>query len=152
MRRASSVSFGAMKPIALCIGERRNAQSHRCGCRSSVKDMTGGKGADISIRSAIPIMQQRACKQIFIARSTGSSSSTSCLYRGWHTYFGVDTLDPRRLNPAELMREMAPHFRSGALRPFPIEDRFTFPFTRAKDAYMQVIGSASQRVVLVPEQ
>ena len=50
------------------------------------------------------------------------------------------------------MREMAPHFQSGKLKPFPIEERFKFPFGRAKEAYAEVIGSALQRVVLVPEK
>jgi NADPH:quinone reductase-like Zn-dependent oxidoreductase len=126
----------------------------------AVKDMTGGKGANIAFNTvgdpyylsatkALALMG----KQILIAAiNKVVEFDILAFYRGRHTYYGVDTLAFTAVESAILLREMAPHFASGTLKPFPIEERFKFPFSRAKDAYTDVIGSALQRVVLVPEK
>jgi NADPH2:quinone reductase len=126
----------------------------------AVKDMTGGKGANIVFNTVGDPYYPAAAKalalmgkQILIAAiNKVVEFDIFSFYRGRHTYYGVDTLGFTAVESAELMREMAPHFASGKLKPFPIEDRFKFPFSRAKDAYAEVIGSASQRVLLVPEK
>jgi NADPH2:quinone reductase len=126
----------------------------------AVKDMTGGKGANIAFNTVGDPYYPAAAKalalmgkQIMIAAiNKVVEFDIFAFYRGRHTYYGVDTLAFTAVESAELMREMAPHFTSGKLKPFPIEDRFKFPFSRAKDAYIEVIGSALQRVVLVPDK
>ena len=126
----------------------------------SVKDMTGGKGATIAFNTVGDPYYPAATKalalmgkQIMIAAvNKVVEFDIFAFYRGRHTYYGVDTLAFTAVESAELMREMTPHFASGKLKPFPIEDRFKFPFSRAKDAYAEVIGSALQRVVLVPDK
>ena len=126
----------------------------------SVKDMTGGKGASIVFNTVgdpyYPAASKALAmmgKQILIAAvNKVVEFDIFAFYRGRHTYYGVDTLAFTAVESAELMREMAPLFASGKLKPFPIEDRFRFPFSRAKDAYTEVIGSALQRVVLVPDK
>jgi len=126
----------------------------------AVKDMTGGKGANIIFNTVGDPYYPAAAKalalmgkQIMIAAiNKVVEFDIFAFYRGRHTYYGVDTLAFTAVESAELMREMAPHFASGKLKPFPIEDRFKFPFSRAKDAYTEVIGSALQRVVLVPDK
>jgi NADPH2:quinone reductase len=126
----------------------------------AVKDMTGGKGANIAFNTVGDPYYPAATKalalmgkQIMIAAiNKVVEFDIFAFYRGRHTYYGVDTLAFTAVESAELMREMAPHFASGKLKPFPIEDRFKFPFSRAKDAYTEVIGSALQRVVLVPDK
>jgi NADPH2:quinone reductase len=125
----------------------------------AVKDMTGGKGANIVFNTVGDPYYPAATKalalmgkQILIAAITKVVEfDIFAFYRGRHTYYGVDTLAFTAVESAALMREMAPHFASGKLKPFPIEDRFKFPFSRAKDAYTEVIGSALQRVVLMPD-
>ena len=126
----------------------------------AVKDMTGGKGATIAFNtvgdpyfSAATKALGLMGKQILIAAiNKVVEFDIFAFYRARHTYYGVDTLAFTAVESAVHMREMAPHFASGKLRPFPIEDRFKFPFSRAKDAYTEVIGSALHRVVLVPEK
>jgi NADPH2:quinone reductase len=126
----------------------------------AVKDMTAGKGANIAFNTVGDPYYPAATKalalmgkQIMIAAiNKVVEFDIFAFYRGRHTYYGVDTLAFTAVESAELMREMAPHFTSGKLKPFPIEDRFKFPFSRAKDAYTEVIGSALQRVVLVPDK
>lgn len=126
----------------------------------AVKDMTGGKGANIAFNTVGDPYYPEATKalalmgkQIMIAAINNVVEfDIFAFYRGRHTYYGVDTLAFTAVESAELMREMAPHFMSGKLKPFPIEDNFKFPFSRARDAYAEVIGSALQRVVLVPEK
>jgi NADPH2:quinone reductase len=125
----------------------------------AVKDMTGGKGANIVFNTVGDPYYPAATKalalmgkQILIAAiNKVVEFDIFAFYRGRHTYYGVDTLAFTAVESAALMREMAPHFASGKLKPFPIEDRFKFPFSRAKDAYTEVIGSALQRVVLMPD-
>jgi NADPH:quinone reductase-like Zn-dependent oxidoreductase len=125
----------------------------------TVRDMTGGKGADIVFNTVGDPYYAAGTKalalkgkQIFIAAINKIVEfDTLSFYRQQHTYIGVDSIGFTAVESAELMREMVPHFASGTLQPFPIEDRFTFNFARAKEAYTQVIGSALQRVILVPE-
>lgn len=126
----------------------------------AVKDMTGGKGASIVFNTVgdpyFPAATKALAlmgKQILIAAiNKVVEFDIFAFYRGRHTYYGVDTLAFTAIESAELMCEMALHFASGKLKPFPIEDRFKFPFSCAKDAYTEVIGSASQRVVLIPDK
>lgn len=126
----------------------------------TVRDMTGGKGASIVFNTVGDPYYPAAAKalaltgkQILIAAiNKVVEFDILAFYRGRHTYYGVDTLGFTAVESAELMREMAQHFASGKLKPFPIEDRFKFPFSRAKDAYAEVIGSALQRVVLIPDK
>ncbi len=126
----------------------------------AVKDMTGGKGANIAFNTVGDPYYPAAAKalalmgkQILIAAiNKVVEFDIFAFYRGRHTYYGVDTLAFTAVESAALMREMAPHFASGQLKPFPIEDRFKFPLSRAKEAYAEVIGSALQRVVLIPDK
>jgi hypothetical protein len=49
-----------------------------------------------------------------------------------------------------LLAKLAPGFADGTLKPFPIDPRFVYRLEDAKSAYLEVAGSAPQRVVLVP--
>jgi NADPH2:quinone reductase len=135
-----------------------NAASADAG--QAVKDMTGGKGANIVFNTVgdpyFPAATKALAlmgKQILIAAiSKVVEFDIFAFYRGRHTYYGVDTLAFTAVESAALMREMAPLFASGKLKPFPIEERYAFPFSRAREAYREVIGSALHRVVLVPDK
>jgi NADPH2:quinone reductase len=135
-----------------------NAASADAG--QAVKDMTGGKGASIVFNTVgdpyFPAATKALAlmgKQILIAAiNKVVEFDIFAFYRGRHTYYGVDTLAFTAVESAALMREMAPLFASGKLKPFPIEERYAFPFSRAREAYREVIGSALHRVVLVPDK
>jgi NADPH:quinone reductase-like Zn-dependent oxidoreductase len=71
-------------------------------------------------------------------------------YRGQHRYFGIDTLAMSTRETTGLMSELAPHFESGALRPFPVGDSGIHGLEEAGAAYSKVMRSDRDRIVLVP--
>ena len=50
-----------------------------------------------------------------------------------------------------MLRELAPGFASGKLKPFPIEERAIYALKDAAAAYVAVMGSARDRVIFDPE-
>ena len=51
-----------------------------------------------------------------------------------------------------VLRELAPGFESGKLKPFPIVERAIYPLSKAAEAYVAVMGSARDRVLLDPKR
>lgn len=131
-----------------------------CDVAVRVRELTNGKGADIVYNTVGDPYYAAATaalalkgRQIFIAAVKKIVEfDIFAFYRGRHTYVGIDTLAFTAVESAELLREMVPHFASGKLKPFPIHADFTYRFSAAKEAYMTVIGSSPERVVLVPEE
>jgi hypothetical protein len=72
-------------------------------------------------------------------------------YRGQHTYVGIDTLALSSIATADVLRELVEGFASGLLRPFPIRASAVYPLSRARDAYVRVLGSSPDRLVIVPK-
>ena len=72
-------------------------------------------------------------------------------YRGQHSYFGVDTLSLSSVQSGAVLQELAPGFADGTLRPYPIDPACCYGLRAAKAAYAAVLGSARNRVILVPE-
>ncbi|HEU4518940.1 MAG TPA: zinc-binding alcohol dehydrogenase family protein, partial [Microvirga sp.] len=72
--------------------------------------------------------------------------------RGRHTYVGIDTLALTSVETADVLRELAPGFASGDLRPFPIGPGAVYPLERAAEAYRAVLGSSRDRLVLRPDR
>jgi NADPH:quinone reductase len=124
----------------------------------AVRDMTGGKGADIVFNTVGDPYYEAGTKalaaagrQIFIAAVNKIVPfDIFAFYRGRHTFVGIDTLAFTAVQSAALLAKLAPGFADGTLRPFPIDPRFVYRLEDAKSAYLQVMGSAPQRVVLVP--
>jgi NADPH:quinone reductase len=124
----------------------------------AVLDMTGGKGADIVFNTVGDPYYEAATKalavagrQIFIAAvSKIVPFDIFAFYRGRHTYVGIDTLAFTAVQSAALLAKLAPGFADGTLKPFPIDPSFVYRLEDAKSAYLEVMGSAPQRVVLVP--
>ena len=50
----------------------------------------------------------------------------------------------------EVLRELAPGFASGHLKPFPIKPSAIYPLEQAKAAFVAVAGSSRDRVILRP--
>jgi NADPH2:quinone reductase len=74
------------------------------------------------------------------------------LYRGRHTYVGVDSLALSSVATAGVLRELVEGFASGALAPFPILPSARFVLSRAREAYARVLSSSPDRLVIVPKE
>lgn len=73
-------------------------------------------------------------------------------YRGQRTFIGVDSLGLSSIATGAVLRELAPGFAGGHLKPFPIQASAIFALDDAKHAYDAVAGSSRDRVVLRPAQ
>jgi len=123
-----------------------------------VRDITGGRGADIVYNTvgdpyyaAATASMAKLGRQIFIAAVNRIVEfDIFAFYRGRHTYVGVDTLALSSIETADVLRELAPGFASGHLQPFPIAPDAVYPLDRAAEAYRAVLGSSRDRLVLHP--
>ena len=71
-------------------------------------------------------------------------------YRGRHSYYGIDTLALSSVETGEVLRSLEAGFASGALRPFPIMPGAVYALRDAANAYVAVLGSSRDRVILDP--
>ncbi|MBV8916281.1 MAG: zinc-binding alcohol dehydrogenase family protein [Acetobacteraceae bacterium] len=123
-----------------------------------VRKETGGHGADIAYNTvgspyfaAANAALAIGGRQIFIATVDRSVPfDIFAFYRAQLTYIGIDTLALDSVASAAILRELAPGFESGALRPFPVRDSARYGLDRAVDAYRAVLSGSRDRVVLQP--
>src|SRR3954447_18978581 len=123
-----------------------------------VRELTNGKGADIVFNTVGDPYFQAAHKslalggrQILIAAVHPVVEFNILeFYRGRHSYVGVDTLVFSSIESGNLLREALPGFASGHLRPYAISSSAIYPLSEAKAAYLAVIGSSRDRVILRP--
>lgn len=123
-----------------------------------VRQLTGGKGADIVYNTVGDPYFQAAHKslalrgrQILIAAVDRIVQFNILeFYRGQHTYVGIDTLALSSVASGEVLRELAPGFAGGHLKPFPIKPSAIYPLEQAKAAFVAVAGSSRDRVILRP--
>ena len=125
---------------------------------AAVRDATAGKGADIVFNTVgEPYYEQavqslaKAGRMILIA-ATGKAVNFDifAFYRGRHSYFGIDTLALSSLDTAGVLRGLLPGFANGALRPFPISAQSRYSLENAREAYVAVLGSSRDRIILTP--
>ena len=123
-----------------------------------VRELTGGRGADIVFNTVGDPYFEAANKsmalrgrQILIA-TIGRSVPFDILafYRGQHTYVGIDTLGLSSTATGTVLRELAPGFANGHLKPFPILPEAIYQLEDAKRAFIAVAGSSRDRVILRP--
>lgn len=139
-------------------GEVTVIDSSRSDVAATVREITGGKGADIVYNTVGEPYYDAGTRslallgrQIFIASvKQPVSFDIFAFYRGRHTYVGIDTLSLSSIASAEVLRDLVPGFASGALKPFPIESGAIYPLARAAEAYAAVLGSSRDRVVFQP--
>ncbi len=132
--------------------------SSKSDVAATVRELTGGKGADIVYNTVGEPYYEAGTKslallgrQIFIASVKQQVAfDIFAFYRGRHTYVGIDTLALSSIASADVLRDLVPGFASGALKPFPIEANAIYPLTRAAEAYAAVLGSSRDRVVFQP--
>ncbi|WP_035716650.1 quinone oxidoreductase family protein [Azorhizobium doebereinerae] len=127
---------------------------------AEVRRLTDGHGADIVFNTVGDPYFQHAHKalallgrQILIAAVDKIVQFNIFeFYRGRHTYVGIDTLALSSIATGAVLREIAPGFASGHLKPFPVLPHAVFPLEAAADAYVAVMGSARDRIVLKPQE
>jgi NADPH:quinone reductase-like Zn-dependent oxidoreductase len=123
-----------------------------------VRELTGGRGADIVFNTVGDPYFQAAQnslglrgRQILIAAIKPVVQFNILeFYRGQHSYVGVDTLALSSRATAAVLRELAPGFADGHLKPFPIKPGAIYPLEEARQAYVAVAGSSRDRVILRP--
>ena len=123
-----------------------------------VRELTGGKGADIAFNTVGDPYFQAANKslavrgrQILIAAINPVVQFNILeFYRGQHTYVGVDTLALSSTATGTVLRELGPGFASGHLKPFPIKPAAIYPLEDTKAAFVAVAGSSRDRIILRP--
>jgi NADPH2:quinone reductase len=123
-----------------------------------VRELTGGKGADIVFNTVGDPYFQAAHKslalrgrQILIAAVERIVQFNILeFYRGQHTYVGIDTLGLSSIATGAVLRELGSGFATGHLRPFPIRSSAIYPLEEAKAAFIAVAGSSRDRVILRP--
>jgi NADPH:quinone reductase-like Zn-dependent oxidoreductase len=139
-------------------GEVTVIDSSRDDVALKVRELTGGKGADIVYNTVGEPYYEAGTKslahlgrQIFIASTKATVPfDIFAFYRGKHSFFGVDSLSLSSPEAGEILRELVPGFASGALMPFPINSDAIYPLDRAAEAYVAVLGSSRDRLVFQP--
>src|SRR5204862_2087927 len=128
------------------------------GVAARVRELTGGRGADIVFNTVGDPYFQAAHqslalrgRQILIAAVDRIVQFNILeFYRGQHTYVGIDTLGLSSVATGDVLRELAPGFASGHLKPYPIHTSAIYPLEQAKAALVAVAGSSRDRVLLRP--
>jgi NADPH:quinone reductase-like Zn-dependent oxidoreductase len=123
-----------------------------------LRELNDGKGADIVFNTVGDPYFQAAHKslalrgrQILIAAIDRIVQFNILeFYRGQHTYVGIDTLGLSSLATGDVLRELAPGFAGGHLKPFPINPAAVYPLEQARQAFVAVAGSSRDRVILKP--
>eukprot|EP01037_Dinobryon_pediforme_P005440 gene5440-5495_t len=124
-----------------------------------VMDLTGGKGANIVFNTVgDPYYQDAHASTAKLGRQILISAVDKIVqfnifefYRGRHTYVGIDTLALSSIETGDVLRELAPGFTSGHLKPFPIEPSAIYALSDAARAYVSVLGSSRDRIVFDPK-
>ena len=125
-----------------------------------VREMTGGKGADIVYNTVGDPYFQDAHKSLALKGRQILISAIDKIvqfnifefYRGRHTYVGIDSLGMSSVETGAVLRDLLPGFESGKLKPFPIVDAAIYPLSKAAEAYVAVMGSARDRVIFDPKR
>jgi NADPH:quinone reductase-like Zn-dependent oxidoreductase len=128
------------------------------GVTARVRELTGGHGADIVFNtvgdpyfSAAHRSLALRGRQILIAAIERVVQFNILeFYRGQHTYVGIDTLGLPSIATGDVLRELAPGFAGGYLKPFPINAAAIYPLEEARRAFVAVAGSSRDRVILKP--
>jgi NADPH2:quinone reductase len=123
-----------------------------------VRELTNGKGADIVFNTVGDPYFEAANKSLALGGRQILIAAVDKIvpfnilefYRGRHTYVGIDTLAFSSAASGDLLRDVLPGFASGHLKPYPIAGHATYPLADAKAAYLAVIGSSRDRIILKP--
>ena len=151
VRKNEPYTGHASAPVAVIDSSREDVSAR-------VREVTGGKGADIVFNTVGEPYYEAGMKSlavlgrmIFIAAFKQTVPfDIFAFYRGRHTYVGIDTLSLSSTATADVLRDLIPGFASEALKPFPIEEHAIYSLERAVEAYVAVLGSSRDRVIFTP--
>jgi NADPH2:quinone reductase len=123
-----------------------------------VRELTGGKGADIVFNTVGDPYFQAAHKSLALRGRQVLIAAVERIvqfdilefYRGQHTYVGIDTLGLSSVATGAVLKELLPGFASGRLKPFPIKPGAVYRLDDAKQAFLAVAESSRDRVILRP--
>src|SRR6267154_5940 len=123
-----------------------------------VRELTGGKGADIVFNTVGDPYFEAAHKSLALRERQILIAAVDRIvqfnilefYRGQHTYVGIDTLGLSSIATGAVLRELGPGFASGHLKQFPIKPAAIYPLEQARAAFIAVAGSSRDRVILRP--
>lgn len=123
-----------------------------------VRELTDGKGAEIVFNTVGDPYFEAANRslailgrQILIATIERTVPFDILrFYRGRHSFVGIDTLALSSIATAAVLRELAPGFVSGHLKPFAINPAAVFPLEDTRRAFLAVAGSSRDRIILRP--
>jgi NADPH:quinone reductase-like Zn-dependent oxidoreductase len=125
-----------------------------------LRELTDGRGADIVFNTVGDPYFQAANRSLALRGRQILIAAVNRIvefdilefYRGQRTFVGVDSLGLSSIATGAVLRELAPGFASGHLKPFPIRPSAVYSFDDAKAAYVAVAGASRDRVVLRPAQ
>src|SRR3981189_3255265 len=115
-----------------------------------VRELTGGKGADIVFNTVgDPYFQAPHKSLAFRGRQILIAAVDRIVqfnilefYRGQHTYVGIDTLGLSSVATGAVLKELVPGFASGHLKPFPILPAAIYSLENARSAFLAVAASS----------
>lgn len=125
---------------------------------AALRDITGGKGADIVFNTVGDPYFQAAHKALALKGRHILIAAIDRIvqfnilefYRGQHTYIGIDTLGLSSIATGAILKDLVPGFAGGHLRPYPIRPEAIYPLEHARRSYQAVAGSSRDRVILKP--
>lgn len=123
-----------------------------------VRELTGGKGADIAFNTVGDPYFEAANKSLALRGRQILIAAIERIvpfdilqfYRGQHSFFGIDTLALSSVATGTVLRELVPGFAGGQLKPFSINPAAIYSLEDARDAFVAVAGSSRDRVILRP--
>jgi NADPH:quinone reductase len=123
---------------------------------SRVRQLTGGKGADIVYNTVGDPFYEIGQKSMSVGGRAIFISVVDrfvtfdllAFYKGQHTYVGVDTISLNSVATAAILKQLAPGFATGKLKPYPITKDAIYRLDQAYDAYQAVMASSRDRIVL----
>lgn len=155
-----AVDRRADAPRGFANGPVRYIDSSTEKAADAIRAETGGKGASFIFNTvgspyfaeANAALAKRGT-QIFIATiDRAVPFDIFALYRGMHTYVGIDSLALSVVDSAAIFEALTPGFEDGSLRPFPVTDKNTFALEDANEAYRKVLSGSPERLAFVPRR
>lgn len=151
VRRNEPYQGHANAPIDVIVSEGTDVPARVC-------ELTAGKGADIVYNTVGDPFYEIGQKSLAVRGRAIFISAVDrfvtfdmlAFYKGQHTYVGIDTISLNSVETGAILKQLAPGFATGKLKPFPIVETAIYTLENAYDAYQAVMASSRDRIVLVP--
>lgn len=152
------VKDASQRWIGQSPGVQALAESDAGDLDTVVRQVTGGKGADLALNgvgaaifSSLVTALRVGGRQVVYSAAGGREVSLDLmnLYRNELSLFGLDTQKLDAARCAAILNELSPLFESGVLEPPPIAARYGL--SDAAAAYARVASGGSGKVVLIAD-